>query len=231
MKWLGLTGGIGSGKSTVAEILHSRNIPVIDADKVTHHIMSRGNSAYDPIIEHFGTSILGSYGLFLGQNLKSMCRNSAYDPIIEHFGTSILGSDQEIDRKKLGQIVFSNQAQLRKLESIIHPKVRDEVLRRRSELSAKNHQFAVYDVPLLYEKNMESMFDDVILVYCTEEQQIERVQKRNNLSKEQVELRIEQQLPIDEKRKRANIVIDNTGTLDDLEIQTIKWLESYQAQL
>ncbi len=199
MKWLGLTGGIGSGKSTVAEILHSRNIPVIDADKVTHHIMSRGNSAYDPIIEHFGTSILGS--------------------------------DQEIDRKKLGQIVFSNQAQLRKLESIIHPKVRDEVLRRRSELSAKNHQFAVYDVPLLYEKNMESMFDDVILVYCTEEQQIERVQKRNNLSKEQVELRIEQQLPIDEKRKRANIVIDNTGTLDDLEIQTIKWLESYQAQL
>ena len=194
MKWLGLTGGIGSGKSTVAEILHSRNIPVIDVDKVTHHIMSRGNSAYDPIIEHFGTSILGS--------------------------------DQEIDRKKLGQIVFSNQAQLRKLESIIHPKVRDEVLRRRSELSAKNHQFAVYDVPLLYEKNMESMFDDVILVYCTEEQQIERVQKRNNLSKEQVELRIEQQLPIDEKRKRANIVIDNTGTLDDLEIQTIKWFVS-----
>ena len=137
--------------------------------------------------------------------------------VVQVFGPEILDSAGELDRNKLSKIVFSNPDKLKKLESIIHPLVQEAVRQQKNWLKDQDCPWAVYDVPLLFEKNLKNQFDGIILVTSTEQQQFERVKKRNGWNDEEIQKRLSAQIPISEKIKQSDFVIDNQGTLKDLE--------------
>jgi dephospho-CoA kinase len=143
-----------------------------------------------------------------------------YTPVIEHFGREILAETGEpqppIDRRKLGAIVFADPVQLRRLEEISHPRVRVETLRLIAQAEAK---VIVIDAIKLLENGLDKAADAVWVVTCPPEIQLQRLMGRNNFSREEAELRIAAQPPQAEKVARANVVIDNGGTLAETEGQ------------
>ncbi len=160
---------------------------------------------------------MGAYTLDADElSHKALHQEDVYQKLLKHFGNVILNESGEIDRKKLGQIVINNRQELRFLESVVHPKVA-EMREAFIENVRKKDRDAVivYDVPLLYEKKMENMFDVVIVVYIDRETQIKRIMERDEISEEEAEKRLKLQMDIEEKKKRAQIVIDNRGTKDD----------------
>ncbi len=180
-KVLGLTGGIASGKSTVAKMFEEANVPLIDTDVISKEVMKKGNEAY-------------------------------YE-IIKHFGAEILHSDKEINRKELGKIIFTDDHSRELLNSIIHPKVREIVLaeiRKHRELGTK---WIVLDVPLLFETHFDQYTDINIVVFVEEEDQIERLMSRDNISKKYAIDKISSQMTLAEKIKKADFVIDNTHSI------------------
>jgi dephospho-CoA kinase len=185
MLTIGLTGGIGSGKSTVTKILADLGAPIIDADKVGHAIYAPGGPAYDDMIAAFGTGILAD--------------------------------DRTIDRRKLGPIVFADPAALKRLNSIVHPKMfarmREMIDAMRAGGEAKP---IVVEAAILIEANWLPLFTEIWLVVASKERVIERVERDRGLAREQTEARIKAQLSDDERRKHAAIVIANDGTIDDL---------------
>lgn len=187
MRWIGLTGGIASGKSTVAALLRKKGIPVVDADEIARQLTAQD-----------------------GAGLKS---------IVRYFGSEILGNDGELDRGKLAGIVFSDPQKLAVLENILHPMVQVEVAVRKNILRGEGHRFAFYDVPLLFEKNLHPQFDAVLVVTADFETQKQRLRLRNNLSDQEVSQRISAQLPLSEKEAKADLLIKNHGSIQDLEKQ------------
>lgn len=188
MRWIGLTGGIATGKSTVSGLFLGRGIPVIDADEIARRVVRKS-----------------SPGL---------------QRVVQAFGPEVLGLDQELDRMKMGNLVFGRPEKLQLLESIIHPLVQEEVRRERQRLELEAvHSFAIYDVPLLYEKNLENQFDGVIVVGCSDQIQLDRLMARNHLSLEQAKLRIKSQMPLEKKKFMATWYLDNSGSLSDLQKQ------------
>jgi dephospho-CoA kinase len=194
MKWIGLTGGIASGKSTVAAIIEKNGIPVVNADQVAHLALDPGSPVYPKILQAFGRDIVHT--------------------------------DGSIDRNKLGALIFKDPSLRDTLEKLVHPFVREQVKEIRSDLASQGHPVAVYDVPLLFEKNMEKDFDHILLVSCDPETQIQRLMKRNSLTREQAELRLRSQIPIAQKKSKAHTVIENTKSLIDLEATTQAWLKT-----
>jgi dephospho-CoA kinase len=185
MLWVGLTGSIGTGKSTVALILKSLGYQVVDADFFAHQVLSRGEKAYELVLQNFGPEILQQ--------------------------------DQSIDRKKLAQVVFQNADKLQLLESIVHPEVKNRVEMQKQIFKNANEQIVFYDVPLLFEKNMQGDFDKVVVVACATELQQQRLRTRNNWTDAEINSRLKAQLPIEIKIKSADFIIDNNGSLLDLE--------------
>ncbi|MFJ9291347.1 dephospho-CoA kinase [Bacillus halotolerans] len=184
---IGLTGGIASGKSTVANMLIDKGITVIDADIIAKQAVEKGMPAYRQIIDEFGEDILLENG--------------------------------DIDRRKLGALVFTNEQKRLALNSIVHPAVREEMLKRRDESIANQETFVVLDIPLLFESKLESLVDKIIVVSVTKEIQLERLTKRNQLTVEEALSRIRSQMPLEEKVSRADNVIDNSGTLEETKQQ------------
>ncbi len=182
---IGLTGGIGSGKSTAAKILGELGAPVIDADKVGHAIYQPGAPAYQDLIGAFGEGILAP--------------------------------DRTIDRRKLGPIVFADPAALRRLNSIVHPKMFTRMgemvaaLRRGGEARP-----IVIEAAILIEANWQPLFDEIWLVTASREHVIERVERDRGMKPAQTEARLRAQLSDEERRKFATAVIRNDGTLDEL---------------
>ncbi len=185
MKWIGLTGGIATGKSTVAGILRGYSEPVIDADEIVHILLQSKQLGYQRVIEHF-------------------------DFVLE---------DGTLDRFELARCIFNDSKKREQLESILHPLVQEEVYRRKTSLEEKGVERAFYDVPLLFEKNIEKQFDDIVLVICSVDLQKQRMRERNQWSEKDIEARLKAQMPIEEKRKLANHVIENNGSLEDLKVQ------------
>ena len=180
---VGLTGGIASGKSTVAKMFEDKGAYLIDFDALAHF-------AEEP-------------------------DQPAWKAIVEFFGTDILNEDGTINRAKLGQIVFADQEKLFRLNSIVHPAVFDLWRRRIEDIREMNPRaIVVSDVPLLIEVSMQHLFDVVILVYVSPEDQIRRLQERNEYSRKEAESRLDTQMPIDEKIPHADFVIDNKGPLE-----------------
>lgn len=180
MLWIGLSGGIGTGKSTVTRYLRSRGYAVADADELAHQALKPGQESWKKIVQVFGPEIL--------------------DP-----------SSQEIDRKKLGQIVFQDKQKVLELEKIIHPFVQAAVAKLRADWTAQGHSVAFYDVPLLFEKNLEKQFDKILLVYTQPDIQRERIQKRNGWSDKEIQMRLSHQLPLELKRLKSDFIVDNSG--------------------
>lgn len=196
MKWIGLTGGIATGKSAVSDFIRSRGFVVIDADQVAREVVAPG-----------------SVGL---------------EKVLNRFGSKFLLPDGSLDRKKLGQVVFANPADLRYLENALHPLIQSRVKELKSDLIKNNVSLAFYDVPLLFEKEMESQFDGVVVVWCRPEQQIERLMARDGMDQASAELRIKAQIPILEKVKKSQWSIDNTGDQSALNAQIERTLDLIQ---
>jgi dephospho-CoA kinase len=140
--------------------------------------------------------------------------------IAERFGPEVLTPEGALNRKRLGAIVFGDEAARRDLEAILHPPIR-ALMRERKERFEREapDKLVVLDIPLLYESKLEAMVDRVMVVYCPRELQLERLVRRDGLTPEQAEARLAAQLPIEDKRKLADIVIDNSGSLEHTERQ------------
>ena len=131
----------------------------------------------------------------------------------------ILGN---VDRKKLGEQVFKNPEVKKKLEEYIHPKVKLEVLK----IFDKNYDVVFVSVPLLFETDFYKLFDKILFIACDDNIRLERLMKRNNFTKEEALLRINAQLPQDEKIKKSDFVIYNNSTVEDLEKSVLEFIRS-----
>lgn len=152
----------------------------------------------------------------------------AYKKIVETFGEEILQPTGEIDRKKLGNIVFNNEEKRLQLNSIVHPAVRKWMNDQKEAAFQRGEQVVFLDIPLLYESKLTHMTDKVIVVYVDEKTQLERLMKRNELSEEEAKARINSQMSIEEKRKLADAVIDNRGSLEETKQQLISILTEWK---
>lgn len=181
---IGLTGGIGSGKSTVARLLAARGAVVIDADAIVHELQAPGQ----PLL----------------------------DEIARAFGPGILRPDGSLDRPALAAIVFRDEEARRRLNALVHPKVGVEMARREAEARAAGAPLVVLDIPLLLERGPAGRagFDAVVVVWAPVEVQISRTVARDGCSEDEARRRIAAQMSLDEKRALADLVIDNSGTLE-----------------
>lgn len=144
----------------------------------------------------------------------------AYNDIVKEFGTGILKPDATIDRKALGRAVFSDHAALEKLGSITHPRIRERIREEARRLSTEGDGLIVLDIALLIEMGVKYEVEKIIVVYSEAEQQIERLMKRDNMTRDEALKRLSCQLDIKEKLKYADYVIDNSGQLDETIEQT-----------
>ena len=140
---------------------------------------------------------------------------AAYHEILQHFGKDLLDASGHIDRKKLGPIVFSDPQELHTLNSIVHPRI----IARTQELAAEHqkqnpHAVVIVDAALIFESRIGGSLKKVIVAWCRPEQQLERLMAKAGISREEAERRIHVQMPVEEKRRRADYVIDCSGTLD-----------------
>lgn len=143
----------------------------------------------------------------------------AYNQIVDVFGIDILQEDQTLDRGKLGALIFSDQKKREQLNKIVHPEVRKEMLQQVEEEKKQGAKLVVLDIPLLFESKLTYMVEKTILVYVDEQTQLERLMRRNNYTKKEAKLRIQSQHPLKEKRKLADEIIDNNGSVENTQIQ------------
>ncbi|MDD3364756.1 MAG: dephospho-CoA kinase [Syntrophomonas sp.] len=181
---IGLTGGIASGKSTVAKTLAEMGALIIDGDETAHQLM-------EP-------------------------HKAAWEDIVQAFGREILNPDMTINRLKLGAIVFEDDEQLEVLNRITHPLVLESFKSQILQIKAIQHDAVVImDVPLLYEAHMDKLCDQVWVVWVDRETQIKRLMERNHFTREEAVKRIKSQMSLDEKAKRADVVIDNSNNIEE----------------
>jgi dephospho-CoA kinase len=193
---IGLTGGIGCGKSTVTKILAELGATVMDADKIAH-------STYAP-------------------------GGPAYDGVVAAFGKEALAPDGTVDRTKLGPIVFKDPSKLTKLQDAVWPATKNRIRELIAEARAKGERKPiVVEAAILIEAKWQSVFDEVWLITAPKEAVIERVERDRGLKPEQTEARIRAQLPDEERRKHASLVIENSGTIAQLREQLMRvWTEA-----
>ena len=188
MPTIGITGGPATGKSTLTALLLERGAVGVSADEIAREVLTPGTPAYRRVVERFGEEVLRP--------------------------------DGTIDRSHLGRIVFSDERARRDLEAITHPAILDRLRARLAELRERCGPDTpiVAEVPLLYEVGIESWFDRVVVVTAPEELQVQRLQTRDHLSREEALARIRAQMPLSDKADRADIVIVNDGKEETLRL-------------
>ena len=194
MPIIGLTGAVGSGKSSIARILESKGAVVVDADAIGREVLQPGRKAF--------------------QQVRS------------RFGDEVTSSDGSLNRAALARIVFSDPVARSELEAITHPEILAEIARRIAEIDASN--IVILEAPLLYEAREQVekalRLDALIVVASRSEDQIERLVRARGMSPEDVQARISAQAPLEEKLGVADYVIENYGTLEELETEVnILW--------
>jgi len=145
--------------------------------------------------------------------------SSAYLQVVKEFGKDILLENREIDRKKLGTIIFSDKNRREALNSITHKEIRKEYQKKVEEYIQKGYKLIFYDIPLLFEVKLEKEFEKIIVVYIPEELQLERLMKRDSISKEIAIKKIQSQISIEDKKRGANYIIDNSKGLKNTYFQ------------
>lgn len=138
-----------------------------------------------------------------------------YRKIVEEFGDGVLLESGEIDRKALSSIIFSDREKRDKLDALIHPIVLRKSLEEFQKYKLVGFKMSFFDVPLLYEAGFDAYCDSVIVIYTDENTQLERLMKRNGFAKEEAAMRIKSQMPLRDKIKKAEAVIDNSGSIQD----------------
>ncbi|WP_432950077.1 dephospho-CoA kinase [Kribbella sp. CA-253562] len=180
---VGLTGGIGSGKSSVSQRLAERGAVVIDSDVLAREVVARGT---DGLAE-----------------------------VVAAFGDGVLTADGELDRPAVGKLVFGDEVARRKLEAVIHPRVRARAAE--IERAAPGDAVVVHDIPLLVETGQADKFDLVLVVDVPVEVQVERLTTQRGMAEDEARRRIASQATREDRLAAADVVIDNAGTLDDLD--------------
>ncbi len=177
---VGLTGGIGSGKSAVARLLARFGVPVIDADAVGHEVTSDAT-------------------------VRAALENA--------FGREIFAPNGELLRERLAAIVFADPRARQRLNDLVHPLMRTHIDQQVSAYRAAGHPIVVVDAALLGEATLVSHMDVLVVVYAPLAERIKRIRRRNGLSAEEALMRINAQMPLEEKMRLADYVIENTGSL------------------
>lgn len=180
---IGLTGGIGTGKSLVSRLLQERGATIIDADLV-------GHEAYTPHTE-------------------------TWQVVVDTFG-DVLAEDNQIDRRKLGAIVFSDPEQLAKLNAIMHPRMYKMIEERIQNLQSGGAETIVVEAAILIEAKWTPLVDEVWVTTAPEDQVIERIKGRNNMGEEAARARINSQMSSDERAGHADVLIANDGSMENL---------------
>ena len=186
MLLVGLTGGIGSGKSTVARMLEERGAVVFDADLLAREAVEPGTPGHTAVLERFGADVLAPGG--------------------------------ELDREALASIVFADPSARRDLEQIVHPEVR-RLFAEGSEAYRDTDRIVVFSAPLLVESGMHTAFEILVVVSATVATQIERLMRQRGMSETAIRARIDAQAPLEDKAAVADFLVDNGGTLAELESQ------------
>lgn len=148
--------------------------------------------------------------------------------IEELFGPEVIRNDGTMDREKVGAIIFSDPAMRKRLNDIIHPAIRQEMLRQRNAYVEAGFQTIVMDIPLLFESKLQHFVDKILVVSVTEENQLARLMERNGLSEKEARDRIGSQLPMSVKEEGADAVIYNNGTIEETARQLARILELWQ---
>lgn len=186
---LGLTGGIGTGKSTVAEIFREKGVPIVCADEIAKKIIDS---------------------------------EKIQNQIFEIFGKNVFSEDR-LDRKKLREIVFRDAESVEKLNNITHPAIIEEIKFQISK--KKRNQLLIVDIPLLFEGNYGFLVEKVLLISAKKSTQIERTSKRDSVSEENVLNIINNQMNLEDKKKRSDYIIENNGTIEELRIKIDKLIK------
>ena len=194
---IGLTGGIGTGKSTVSRKLRERGYPVIDLDVISREVIEYPE-VIDELVRNFGIEILESQNNISGK--KSISRN------------------------KLRQTVFKEEKKVSVLNSIMHPPIVEE-MRRQVENLKKNYKTVFVEVQLLFEAKLEKEFDLTVLVYADKKTQLERVLKRDGRKEEEVQQIINAQMDMTEKRRLSNYIIENNVNSEMLDLEIEKFIK------
>jgi dephospho-CoA kinase len=185
---IAVTGGIASGKTTVANMLSDLGVPAIDFDILARQVVEPGKPAWNDIVEYFGKQVLAE--------------------------------DDTLDRKKISKIIFNDFEKRKKLENFTHPRIHEEFIKQIDLIVEKNPGAVIQAViPLLIELNLQYMFHKTILVYIPPEQQIERLSKRDGISKKEAANILKAQLPIDQKLEYADFVIRNDDSISETKKQ------------
>lgn len=194
---VGLTGGIGSGKSEVARRLAARGAVVIDADSIARQVVEPGTPGLAAVLEEFGTDLLTA--------------------------------DGSLDREALGRTVFADAAARRRLNAIVHPLIGDETKRRYAEVPPG--AVVVHDVPLLVENRLAPAYDVVVVVDASPQVRLDRLTRLRGMDPADARQRMASQAADDERRAVADVVIDNGGPLEALDVQVERLWQSLRSRL
>lgn len=186
---IGLTGGIASGKSTVAKLLKSAKIDVIDADVLAREVVAAGSDGLAAICARFGEDVLDIHG--------------------------------NLDRPKLGALVFQDEQARRDLNAIVHPRVAAAAVEKCQSLFASGKSVVVYEAPLLFENQLHLGMNGTILVDIPPDVQLERLQKRDGFTLDEAKKRIQAQMPREAKLALATVIVDNSGDTENTKRQLV----------
>lgn len=189
---IGLTGGIGSGKSTVADYFRKLGAPVYDTDEIARDLVMPGQPALQEITDFFGMSVLDTQGT--------------------------------LDRKKLRGIVFNNKDAKAKLESILHPRIREALFNR---IQQTEYPYCIAVIPLLIEKKWQTLLDRILVVDCDETLQKQRASRRDNMTTTEIEAVMRSQIDRNTRLQHASDIVHNDGDLDSLQKQVEKLHKKY----
>ena len=193
---VGLTGSLGTGKTTVAHFLETLGAKVLDADRMVHQFLEPKGECFEPVVKEFGEGIL---------------------------------TQGKIDRKKIASIVFQDAFKLGRLTGIIHPVVRERMNDQIDEYRKKKIEgVVVLNVPLLFEAVFDSIVDATMVVFTDEGKQLERVTEYLKLTREEALRRIKAQMPLQEKVRLADFIIDNNGTKQQTQKQVMEIWQKLQ---
>lgn len=184
---IGLTGGYGSGKSTVSKMFESFGAKTVSADGLVHEAFEKGSIVWERVAEEFGKDILKKGG--------------------------------EIDREKLGKIVFSDEEKRKLLESIVHPEVIKKLKYEAEVFRRAGKGVLLLEIPLLFEASLENIVDKIIVVRAEQETQITRLQKRYGISREEAFLRIKSQIPLEYKMKHADWIVSSECSIESTRVE------------
>lgn len=198
---IGLTGGIGTGKSTAAKYLASRGMIHVDADAISRQLTEKQPGIPNPVLEEIG---------------RAFASDGETDTDHAKAGQSpVLREDGSLDRKAMAEIVFSDPEKKKLLENILFREIIAEIHRQID--TAEEGSRILLDVPLLFESGLDSLCDKIILLTADLDVRIRRVTARDGCTPEEVRARINNQMPDEEKIPRADFVVDNSGTREELQ--------------